>query len=335
MNLPTNLKAGFISLVLVIVLGTTGFIAITGLGIGDAVYVTIITITTLGFGNPIGELTGGTKLWIVIVLLSGMGAALYTVTAVMEYGFEIVIGSDYRRLRRMNKKIERAKDHVIVCGYGRVGSTVAAALDRQGMPFLVVEDDPDRIANAIDSGWLVVDGDATRDEVLVVAGLEKARSVIACVASSSDNLVITLSVKAIRADIAVFARAIDSQTEKKLILAGADAVVTPELVGGERIAAFATQPDLADFVDTVVAGPAADFQIRSFVVAGDSRVVGKSLADLDLRKEGGAMVVSMTEPGQAIHTNPDPHRPMSAHDVVFGIGTQRQLAELRTLLESP
>ena len=335
MNLPSNLKAGFVSLFLVIILGTMGFLVITGLGVGDAIYVTIITITTLGFGNPLGELTTGTKFWILIVLLSGMGAALYTLTAVMEYGFEIVIGSDHRRQRKMNKEIERAREHVIVCGYGRVGSTAASALRRQHVPFLVVEEDPARVANVVADGFLVVEGDATRDEVLVGAGLHAARSVIACVGSSSDNLVITLSAKAMRRDIAVYARAIDSQTEKKLMLAGADAVVTPELVGGERIAAFATRPDLVTFVDTVIRGSTNDFEIRSFVVGSESSAVGKSLADLDLRRQGGAMVVSMAREGEPLLTNPDPHQPMSVHDVVFGIGSKDQLADLEHLLETP
>ena len=235
----------------------------------------------------------------------------------------------------MNKEIEGAREHVIVCGYGRVGSTAASALRRQDVPFLIVEDDPDRVASALADGFLVVEGDATRDEVLVRAGLHEARSVIASVASSSDNLVITLSVKAMRTDISVYARAIDSQTEKKLMLAGADAVVTPELVGGERIAAFATRPDLAHFVDTVIRGSANDFQIRSFVVGGESSAVGKSLADLDLRRQGGAMVVSMARKGEPLLTNPDPHQPMSVHDVVFGIGTQDQLTDLEHLLETP
>jgi voltage-gated potassium channel len=331
-TLPSNLKAGFIALFGVIVIGTIGFYAITGLSVGDAAYVTVITITTLGFGNPIGELTAPTKLWIVIVLLSGMGAAIYTGTAVMEYGFSIVIGSDHRRQRKMLKELSRARDHVIVCGFGRVGSTAAAAIARQGVPVVVVEDDPDGVRQAIADDFLVLEGDATRNEILEQAGLMEARSLVACVASSSDNLVITLSAHALRKDIPVYARAIDRQTEKKLQLAGARGVVTPELVGGLKIAEYATHPDLGEFVDTLFRDPSTAFRIRRYTVGSDSPIIGKSLRDLDLRRQGGAMIVSISQSDQPVHTHPDPSRPFIANDIVYAMGSEMQLDQLDGLL---
>ncbi|MEN8238181.1 MAG: potassium channel protein [Actinomycetota bacterium] len=334
MKLPSNLKAGFVALAGVIVIGTIGFLFITGLSIGDAAYVTVITITTLGFGNPIGDLTPATKLWIVIVLLSGMGAAIYTGTAVMEYGFSIVIGSDHRRQRRMLKVISKVTNHVIVCGYGRVGSTAAAAIKRQGVPVVVIEDDDDGIQQAIADGFLVLEGDATRNEILLEARIREARSLVACVASSSDNLVITLSAHALHKEIPVFARAIDKQTEKKLKLAGARGVVTPELVGGLRIAEYATHPGLGEFVDSLLRDPSSEFQVRRFVVDPDSAVIGRSLTDLDLRRQGGAMIVSTTRTNQPAHTHPDPTRPFIADDAVYAIGSEIQLDQLARLLES-
>ena len=333
MTLPSNLKAGFVALFSVIVVGTIGFILITGLSIGDAAYVTVITITTLGFGNPIGELSGATKLWIVIVLLSGMGAAIYTGTAVMEYGFSVVIGSDHRRQRKMLKDISRATDHVIVCGYGRVGSTAATAIERHGVPVVVIEDDPDGVQRAIADGFVVLEGNATRNEILEDAGIVKSRSLVACVASSSDNLVITLSAHALRKEIPVYARAIDQQTEKKLQLAGARGVVTPELVGGLKIAEYATHPGLGEFVDTLFRDPSTEFQIRRFTVAPGSAVIGKSLRDLDLRRQGGAMIIAITRTDHPVHAHPDPSRPFIAQDTVFAIGSETQLNHLAGLLQ--
>lgn len=333
MTLPSNLKAGFVALLIVIITGTIGFIAITGLSIGDAAYVTVITITTLGFGNPIGDLTGPTKLWIVIVLLSGMGAAIYTGTAMMEYGFSVVIGSDHRRQRKMLRDISRATNHVIVCGYGRVGSSAAAAIQHHGVPVVVIEDDPEGVQRALADGFLVLEGNATRNEVLEEARIAEARSLIACVASSSDNLVITLSAHALREEIPVYARAIDQQTEKKLELAGAQAVVTPELVGGLKIAEYATHPGLGEFVDLLFRDPATEFQIRRFVVAPESTVVGKSLRDLDLRRQGGAMIIAITRSDPPVHTHPDPSRPFKAEDTVYAIGTEMQLDNLANLLK--
>jgi len=328
MKLPSSLRAGVALLFIVVIVGATGFAVLSDIGIPDAIYLTLIVITTLGLGEPVILLETSTKVWLVIVLLAGMGAAIYTVTALMEYGLEIAIGSDYRKRRRMKKDVQRVENHVIVCGYGRVGSTAAAALQRQDIPVVVVEGDPTAVDVAINDGLLVVHGDATRDESLVEARVHTARSVIACVESSSDNLVITLSAKALNAAVPVYARAVDSETEKKLTLAGADAVVTPELVGGERIAALATQPGLAEFVDLVVSNTASEVRIRRFVVESDALIVGKSLSDLDLRRQGGAMVISLTSEDQPIQVNPDPGMRVTAGDIVFAVGTIDQLSHL-------
>lgn len=334
MHLPNSLKVGFLALLIVVFVGSTGFVVIGGLTAGDAVYFTIITITMVGYSEIGGPFDTATRVWVVIVLVSGMGAALFTLSAFMEYGFEILVGTDYRRRRKMNKERGRATNHVIVCGYGRVGATATSALRRDGIPVVVIEKDSDAAQAAFDAGFLVVEGDATRDEILIEARLAEARSVIASVASSSDNLVITLSVRALHPGIPVTARAVDKETENKLLLAGADAVVTPESVGGERIAALATQPGLAEFIDTVVRDSATEFRIKRFIVSDTSPSVGKSLSELDLRRDSGAMVIGMAEEGEPIRMNPDPFKPFTTGACVFGIGTAEQLESLQHLFES-
>ena len=333
MTLPSNLKVGLVALLAVIIIGTIGFVTITGLHIADAAYVTVITITTFGFGNPIGDLTGATKLWIVIVLLSGIGAAIYTGTAMMEYGFSVVIGSDHRKQRKMLKDISRMSNHVIVCGYGRVGSTAAAAIRLQDVQVVIIEDDPDGAGQARADGFLVLEGDATRNEVLEKARIGEARSLVACVASSSDNLVITLSAHALREEVPVYARAIDQQTEKKLKLAGAQGVVTPELVGGLKIAEHATHPGYGEFFDTLFRDTSSEFQIRQFTVGRGSLVIGKSLTDLDLRRSGGAMIVAISQSDMPAHTYPDPTQTFTEQDTVYAIGSETQLDDLAGLVK--
>ena len=331
MNIPSNLKAGIVALFVVMVAGSVGFVIIGDLSVGDALYVTIITISTLGYSEIGGPFLGATRIWVAVVLVAGMGAALYTATAAVEYGFETVIGSDYRKRRKMKKDVSAMRDHIIVCGFGRVGVSAWKALTRDGIDVVVIDRDPAAVEAAIKEGAVIVEGEATRDDVLAEAGIGRAKAVIAAVASPSDNLVITLSVKAVFPDLPVTARAIDRETEKKLTLAGANAVVTPELVGGERIAAFATQPGLADFLDTVVHSSAVEFRIQRFVVPENSFVVGQTIADLNLRRNSGAMVIGVSAPDAPLRGNPDPRVPFNGGDLVFGLGTADELARLEEI----
>lgn len=321
-------------LLFVIGVSATGFVLLADLHVGDALYATMITISTLGYSEIGGPYDAMTRVWVVIVLVAGMGAAIYTATAVVEYGFETVIGSDYRQRRRMMKKVDRMHDHVIVCGFGRVGSTAWEALHRDRIPAIVIDRDPEIVEEAIAAGAQVVEGDATKDSVLQEAHVDTASAVIAAVASASDNLVITLSVRSLHPGISISARAVDHETEKKLILAGATAVVTPELVGGERMAALATEPALADFLDAVASNSAMDFRIKRFQVAPTSPVIGRTLSDLALRADTGAMVIAIASGDDEVRINPDPTAPFAANDTVYGLGSSADLDKLETLLSS-
>lgn len=334
MRIPSNLRTGILALFIVIVVGAIGFMVFGGLVLDDALYATFTTITTVGYGEVAGPYTGMTRVWVVLVVLGGLGAVLYTATAVIEYGIETVLGSDHRRRRKMAKDITRLEGHVIVCGFGRVGSTAWEALERDRIESVVVERDPEIVELAVSEGALVIEGDATRDDVLKDAGVASARSIIAAVASASDNLVITLSARAIHPGLLVTARAVDLETENKLRLAGATAVVTPELVGGERMAAMATEPGLTDFLDAVVHTNSLEFRIKRFEIGAGSGFVGRTLADLDLRKDAGAMIIGVASPDQDVRINPDPQQPFTAGDVVFGLGSDTDLERLDKLIGS-
>lgn len=232
----------------------------------------------------------------------------------------------------MSKEIGKMHDHIIVCGFGRVGSTAWQALERDHVPSVVIERDPEVIEEAVALGARVVEGDATKDGILLEAHVDTAKGVIAAVASPSDNLVITLSVKSIHPGISVAARAVDHETEKKLTLAGATSVVTPELVGGERMAALAIEPALADFLDAVVSNSAIAFRVKRYTVSSRSAAVGKSLAELDLRSGTGAMVIGVASLDEDVRINPDPRNPFTAGDVVYGLGSTSDLDKLEALL---
>ena len=334
MRLPSNLRTGIIALVGVVAIGAVGFMILGGLTLDDALYATFTTMTTIGFDEVGGPYTGFTRIWVVVVSVGGLGAVLYTANAILEYGLETVVGSDHRRRRKMAKEIARIEHHVIVCGFGRVGSTAWNALARENIPAVVIERDSGIAEEARTQGALVVEGDATRDDVLNEAGVMNARAIIAAVASPSDNLVITISVRALNPSLVVTARADDLETESKLTLAGAGTVVTPELVGGERMAAMATEPGLADFLDAVVHNTSFDFRIKRFELPNGCPLVGKSLAELDLRQDSGAMIIGVSAEGSAVRINPDPTVPFREGDVVFGLGSGPDLDRLERLLKS-
>jgi voltage-gated potassium channel len=326
-----NLRAGLVVLVVAVVVGAAGYIVIEGLSVVDAAYMAVITISTVGFAEVGGPLSAAGRLWTMAVLISGMGAALYTAFLGVEYLAETAIGGQ-RQQRKMERAIADLEDHVVLCGFGRVGRTAWQALIHEEAEVVIIDVDPERVEAAMQMGAKVIEGDATSDELLELAGLRRARVVIPAVSKDSDNLVITLSAKAINPAVLVVARAFSEESEKKLYLAGADRVVAPQLVGGQRLATLAMRPNLAEFIDFVVGGRTLEFQVEEFTVSAGSSIVGRTLREIDLRRVSGALVLAVGEAPGKLSLNPDPDHIFSAGELVIGVGTTSQLVSLRQIL---
>jgi voltage-gated potassium channel len=312
------------------VVGTLGYMAIEGVEVLDALYMTVITISTVGFREVIDLSVAGQMLTVVIIIF-GVGAALYTAATGLEIGLERFIGGE-REQRRMTKTIESLQDHVILCGFGRVGRNTWNVLRDDQVEVVVVEQDPALVQEARAAGALVLAGDATTDDALGAAGIDRARALIACVRTDADNLVIVLSARHRRRDLFVLARASEPAAEAKLRLAGADRVVAPQKVGAERLAALAAQPALDEFVDIFLHGKLVQLQIEEFAVAGDSPLVGVPLRDSRIREETGAMVVGIEAPSGSLTFNPPPEMEIAPEHTLIGMGSQGQLDALRALL---
>lgn len=326
-----RLQAGFALLAVVTVAGTIGFVVVEDLSALNALYMTVISITTVGFGEVGGELSDSGKVLTMLVIVFGMGAALYTAVTGLDFGLERLIGGE-RRQRRVQQQIDGLNDHVILCGFGQVGSTAWEALTAQDATVVVVDSDPERVTLAEDFGALTVLGDATRDDVLDSAGVERARVLVSAVQSDSDNLVITLSAKARRESLLVVARAVEAETEKKLYLAGADRVVAPQQVGGQRLATLALKPDLAEFIELVAGRRTVEFQVEEFTLVEGTSLIGRSLRDIDLRRNSGALVLAIGDTQGKLLLNPDPAVPLRSGQILIGVGTNEQLDRLRDLL---
>jgi voltage-gated potassium channel len=243
-----RLRLALLVVGVIVLVGALGYMIIEDLGVIDAFYETAITITTVGYAEPAGGLSETGRVFTVFLILGGVGSVFYTATVALELFIEEVsVGR--RRLRQEERMIAKLEGHTVVCGYGRVGSSVVARLVASNVDLVVVDIDEERAEAARANGIATVRGDATEEDTLTDAGMDKAASVIACVASDSDNLSIVLSARVRKPDLTVLARASNTDAERRLKMAGADRIVTPPEVGAERLAALLLNSGLTDFIE--------------------------------------------------------------------------------------
>jgi len=316
-------------LVAVLVLGTIGYVLL-GLSLLDALYQSVTTVMTVGF-REVGEPTAGFRIFTIVLILTGVGSALYALSVLLEALVEGRLSERFGR-RRMERQLAEVRDHVIVCGWGRVGRAISAALSGSALDLVVVERDPERVSSV---PGLVVQGDATDDEVLDRAGIHRARALVAALSADADNVYVTLAARRLRPELFIVARARVDTAQVLLQQAGADRVVNPQALGGARIAALVDQPHVADFLDVAMHDAGLEFRLTELTVAATSPVAGRSLRDAHLRDATGALVLAVRSASGTFRTNPDPSDVMEAGEVLIAIGTEAQLKALRALVESP
>lgn len=318
-------------LLAVICFGTVGFVLIEDLSVTDALYETMITISTVGYAEPAGGLGPAGRLFTVSLILVGVGALFYTAVTALELLIEEMVGGD-RRQRREDKMIAKLEGHAIVCGYGRVGTSVAKRLAARDIELVIVDAGEERIEIARAYGFATVRGDATHEDVLSAAGLDRARVLIACVHGDSDNLSIVLSARVRQPDLYVLARASDQEAERRIKMAGADRVITPPEVGAERLAALVLHPGLTEFVDIAAGGTLFEFRVEELTLSTASELAGKTLAESRIRTRVGASILAIRHSGGKVTTNPGATMPLGVDDVLVAMGTPEQLMELEKLV---
>ena len=317
-----RVRLGLALLTLIVVAGTVGYV-ILGLSVLDALYQTVTTISTVGF-REIGEFDAPHKIFTIVLILAGVSTALYTFSVLLETLVEDRLDSLFWR-RRMQRRINELRDHVVVCGWGRVGRTIAAYVTGAGRDVVVVDNNPDRVAKC---PYPVVEGDATDDAILEQAGVRRARTLIAALDTDAGNLYVTLTARSLRPDLFIVARARVDGAVARLTQAGADRVVNPQHIGGARMAAFALQPHVAEFLDIVMHDGSLEFRLEEVRIPPGSPVVGHSLRDAHLRDRTGALVLAMRDDAGAFNTNPPPDTIIEPGQVLIAIGTGTQLAAL-------
>ena len=317
-----RVQIGLALLALVVVVGTVGY-ALLGFSLLEAFYQTVVTVSTVGYGcpHPIGA---GVKAFTVVLILLGVGTALYTFTVTLE----VLIDGHMRELirrRRMDRDIDTMTGHVVICGWGRVGREVARYLGNAGQQIVVVDRDAERTASL---GYATVTGDVTDDDTLLRAGIERAGTLIAALDTDADNLFVTVSSRSFNAGIHVIARARGESSEAKLLRVGADRVVNPQRHGGDRMAAFVTQPHVVDFLDVVMHDGSLEFRLEELLVGAASPLAGQTLRSSQVHARTGCLVLAIRRPDGSFTPNPSPEVEVASGDVLIGVGTTEQLSAL-------
>jgi voltage-gated potassium channel len=312
----------------VMVAGTVGYLVL-GFGLLDALYQTVTTVTTVGF-REVQPLTAAGKVFTIALIIVGVGTALYTLGVIIETLLEGQLPEVFGR-RRMERKITGMREHVVVCGWGRVGRAIARDLVAMGASPVVVDNDPIRVENV---QYPAVLGDATDDDVLDRAGVRRARALVAALDTDAGNLFVTLSARALRPELFIVARVRLEENADKLRRAGANRVVNPQSIGGARMAAFVLQPYVTEFVDVVMHDRGIEFRLEEIPVPEGSPIEGCSIREAHVRDRTGALVLALRDQNGTFTTNPPPETVINTDQIIIAIGTPGDLEKLQRLVTS-
>ena len=311
----------------IVAIGSGGFYTIGGdeWSIIDSIYMTIITLSTVGFGEvyPLSDLG---KLWTVIVIIfgvSGFAAIVY------ELGAELIQMNTYRS-RTMRKKISKLKSHYIICGYGRMGAVIAGELYKKGIPFVIVEINESKINKIQDIGYMHIYGDATMDDILIEAGIEGCEGIVVVLENDQDNLFVTMSSRNLNKDAYIISRCALHETGKKLKRAGANKVVNPYITGGHRMAELLISPFVEDTVSLETPNDMAiDFSLEEFAVERLSTYDGKTIAETKLREDHGLLIVGISNVDGETELNPGSEKRLLSGQKIMIIGSQENLIRFK------
>jgi voltage-gated potassium channel len=313
---------------LAIVVGAVGFHRLLGDGWVDSVYRSVVTTTLTGLDTE--PTNDGAKVLSIVLILAGIAIIAYAGAVIVEAIAGGVLTGALAE-RRRERAIDHLSDHYIICGYGRVGRRIAKEFRQSGVSYVVVDHSEEAVSAAEERGDLLVRGDGTEDPDLKRAGIERARGLV--VASDSDvaNLYIVLSARASRPELTIVARASDFDAERKLMLAGADRVVLPYSTAGQVMANLVLRPQVTRFLDTVTTAVGPDLQLAEIEVAETCAAAGKTIRDLRIRHETGAMVIALRRHDGTFDTTPEPDTRLAAGDVLIGVGSPDEIARLEDL----
>jgi len=320
-----------IVIIFVISFGTIGYSIIERWNPFDSLYMTIITLTTVGYGE-VHPLSKAGKFFTIILILSGVGAMLYALGS----GAKTLIEGELREIlgrKKVSKIIEGIRNHYIICGYGRMGKIISKEMSSHGAHFVVIEKSAEVLA-IVDKDILAIQGDSTQDAILKGAGIEKAQGLISVLSSDADNLYVVLSARGLNPKLRIAARASEEGVEQKLIRAGADNVISPYHIGALRIAHTMLKPAVVDFIEFATKKGNIELQMEEIKVKEDSHIMGLSLDECEMRKELGIIIVAIKRASGEMEFNPTSASIIKQGDTLIAMGEVNQLKKLEQLVSS-
>ncbi len=330
MELSQQIKKTFLTLLAVIILGILGFMLIEGWPFLDSLYMVVTTLSTVGY-REVYPLTKGGVIFNVVFIILGVGAFLYVITTMAEY---FIAGhlTGFLGRRKMNKKIEKLKGHYIICGFGRVGEQISHELTKEGVSFVVIDNNPQTLEHCSSHGFLFVEGNAYDDDVLKEAGILKAKGIVTVTDTDADNVYIILSAKSLNKNIFVVARANLEESEHKLAMAGADRVVSPYSIGGRRLASILIRPAVVEFLDVIMHSEELMMLMEEISVGDEASLVGKTLGKTNIKSVTGANILAIKKEADGkMIVNPASNTKINGGDLLIALGTKEQLVMLERL----
>lgn len=315
--------------IIIIAVGTVGYMMIERWSWGDALYMTTITLSTVGFGE-VYSLSPAGRTFTILLIFAGVGMIIYFLSSMAEYLVSFNMEHEWRK-RRSSNMVKKMSNHTIVCGYGQVGSSAAETLQQGDRQIVIIDNDPRRVTAAYEAELMVVEGDATQDATLNMAGIDRAGTIIVTTGDDSLNLFIVLSARSLNPELHIIARANMSANGEKLRRAGADRVVSPYQIGGQHMANIVIRPHVTDFFDVVTLAGGEEIWVEEQTLGASCALVGRGVVDSDIRRQTGVTLVAIYRPDPGINIVPDSKTMLAAGDKLIVLGTRSQLASLEKL----
>ena len=314
----------------IVIFGTVGYMLIEDWELFDALYMTVITVSTVGF-SEVHQISQAGRLFTILLVFFGVGFSLYIAAAVVQFMVEgrirLILGR-----RRLEKKISRIKNHYIVCGYGRIGRVLCRNLKRKPFDLVVIEKNPELISAMDTDGVLYVSGDAADEENLLRAGIKRAKGLIAVLASDTDNVFLVLTARQLDPDLLIIARGSQEESKSKLRAAGANTVESPYDIGAASMAHRIIRPTVTSFLDLAFAHKRKDIQMEEIPVSASSDLVNVMLKDTGIRQKYNLIIIAIKKPGKSMLFNPSFEAIIEMGDTIIAVGEEINLQKLEHIL---